>query len=639
MTLRRLAGSPAIWLLAGFLLTIAIYAPGVSGPWLFDDFPNIVDNAGVKPATASLDALVNAAMASPASEFKRPLASLSFAINYLLTGSDPGPMKVTNIVLHLLNGLAAYLFLGGLFQAAGVAVLRARRYAAAVSVSWMVLPIQLTAVLYVVQRMESMANLAVLLGLWGYVHGRMRMLRHADGFILALVSLLAGTSIGVMAKETAVLLPLYAALVELLIFRGRRSATGPGLDRRIVGVFLGGLLAPLLVGLAWLTPRVLDPRLWATRDFTLATRLLSEARIVTEYIAWTLAPTPQALSFYHDDVLISSSLFSPVSTLFALIFLAVWVLCIVGFRRRAPLVALGLALYLAGHVMTATVLPLELVYEHRNYFASLGLLITLAGGIMAWQTHAPGRPYVWGAAACAAIIVWSGITLNTAQAWGSPLSLAQELASRAPRSPRAQYELGRTYIILGGYNPSSPFTAKAYAPLEAAAALPNSSVLPEQALIFLNARLGVPIKDIWWTSMDAKLSARPPSVQDESSLESLSNCLQAGNCHFPSGRLMDAFLAALSHENATPRLKAMYADFAWNSLDDRPLALRVQHEVVTGAPAEPAYRVTLARMCISTGDTACALDQLRWMKRANLGGWLDKDILAIESRMATARSS
>ncbi len=40
----------------------------------------------------------------------------------------------------------------------------------------MLLPINLTGVLYVVQRMESMANLFVLLGLIGYVAGRRRML-------------------------------------------------------------------------------------------------------------------------------------------------------------------------------------------------------------------------------------------------------------------------------------------------------------------------------------------------------------------------------------------------------------------------------------------------------------------------------
>jgi len=637
--LRRLAASPLTWLLFGLLLTFALYSPGIRGGWLFDDFPNIVDNAGVQPASGTLGNLVNAAMASPASDFKRPLASLSFAINYLATGMQPGPMKATNIAFHLFNGVAAYFFLAALFRAAGTVALTARRYAAVLAVAWMVLPIQLTAVLYVVQRMESMANLAVLLGLWGYIHGRERMRRDAGGFALAVLSVFAGAAVGLLAKETAVLLPLYAGLVEVLVFRGRRTANPESpIDRRIVGMFFIGLVLPLFVGSTWLFPRILDPKFWATRDFTLGTRLLTEARVVVDYIVWTLAPTPRALSFYHDDFQVSSSLVSPFSTLVSLAFLALWVIGAIFMRRRSQLVALGMALYLAGHVMTATVLPLELVYEHRNYFASLGLLIALAGAALKLAELRPQRNALAGFVACLAIALWSGVTLITAQAWGAPLSLAVELARRAPESPRAQYELGRTYIIYGAYDPASPFTAKAYAPLERAAALPKASILPEQALIFMNARMGAPVKDSWWESINRKLEAHPASVQDESSLGALSTCLREKDCAFPTERLTDAFLAALSHQGASPRLKAMYSDFAWNSLDDRNVAIDVQREVVASAPSEPAYHVSLARMCIAMGDQPCAREQLQWMKGANVGGRFASDISNLEARIAKARS-
>ncbi len=98
------------WMLAAaFLVTLAVYWPGLSGAYLFDDYPNIVDNHGVQPPDATLPSLVRAALSSPASEFKRPLASLSFAANYLATGLDPYWMKLTNLILHLLNGLLVFL--------------------------------------------------------------------------------------------------------------------------------------------------------------------------------------------------------------------------------------------------------------------------------------------------------------------------------------------------------------------------------------------------------------------------------------------------------------------------------------------------------------------------------------------------
>ncbi len=197
------------WILfAAFAVTLAVYWPGLSGGFLFDDYPNIVDNHGVQPHDASLASLVGTALSSSSSEFKRPLASLSFAVNYLASGLDPYWMKLTNLVIHLLNGLLVFLLARALLQclpvgarsrampfneheqdldkgiareraptgARGVDDQRIGVIAALIAAGWMLLPINLTGVLYVVQRMESMANLFVLLGLLGYVAGRRRML-------------------------------------------------------------------------------------------------------------------------------------------------------------------------------------------------------------------------------------------------------------------------------------------------------------------------------------------------------------------------------------------------------------------------------------------------------------------------------
>ena len=100
----------------GLALAWLVYAPGLTGGFIFDDFPNVVDNAGVHPSQASVGSLVRAALSSPASDFKRPLASLSFAANYLVTGLDPMPMKATNLVIHLLNGWLLYFVVARLLM-------------------------------------------------------------------------------------------------------------------------------------------------------------------------------------------------------------------------------------------------------------------------------------------------------------------------------------------------------------------------------------------------------------------------------------------------------------------------------------------------------------------------------------------
>jgi hypothetical protein len=626
------------------MVTLAVYWPGLSGGFLFDDYPNIVDNRGVQPVDASFSSLVGAALSSPSSEFKRPLASLSFAANYLVSGLDPYWMKLTNLVIHLLNGLLVFLLARALLRSApeGATSATGRRagvIAALIAAGWMLLPINLTGVLYVVQRMESMANLFVLLGLLGYIAGRQRMLGGSSGdsasgpvaeirgFLLCVVSIVACTGVGVLAKETAVMLPLYAVLVEWLVFRFR-TANGRR-NLRVAGLFVAVLLVPMLVGLAWLTPGIFNPAVWATRDFSLRTRLLSEARIVVDYIRWTLLPTPDALSFYHDDFRISTGLLAPWTTLGSIVFLGALVAVMVWLRNRLPLAALGIGLFLGCQLLTGTILPLELIYEHRNYFASFGLLLAIVPLLAVPPTTMMALPRY--ALLAGTMLCWTGLTALTAYAWSNPLRLAEDLASRAPLSPRAQYELGRTYIVYSHYDPASPFTKLAYEPLERAAALPEASILPEQALIFMNSRMHLPIKDAWWDSLIAKLKTHKPGVQDESSLGALTQCAREQRCDLSKQRMVEAYLAALSHPAPSARLLASYGDYAWNVLDDHALGLSLTREAVGAAPKEAAYRITLIRMLMVADHKDDALAELKQLESLNYGGRLDATLTQLRA--------
>jgi hypothetical protein len=648
----RLARSPALgWLilLAGIVVTAAVYFPGLSGGYLFDDFPNIVDNAGVHINDASVKSLARAAVSSPSSDFKRPLSSLSFAANYYATGLNPAAMKVTNLVIHLLNGWLVFIVARQLLL---LARRRApideqyRRYAgitaALVATGWLLLPINLTAVLYVVQRMEALANFFVLAGLAGYLHARKKMLLARGGWILLLGSLAFGTAVGAMAKETAVLLPLYAFLAEWIII-GFAEAANERVNRKLLLLYLVLLLVPLVAGLAWLLPSLLRPETWAMRDFGLETRLLSEARIVVSYVVWTLAPSSHALSFYHDDFVISQGWMTPATTMICALLLAAAILAIVVLRKRQPVVAVGMALFLGCHTLTATILPLELIYEHRNYFASFGLLLAVVPVISARIFIVPSVPRTTRLACSGivglALLFWATTTFSNAGYWGEPLLLAQELARRGPDSPRAQYELGRQLIIESRYKPDSPYTAQAYAPLERAATLPGSSILPEQALIFMNARMRLPLKDSWWQTLIAKLRARPATVQDDSSLISLMTCQSDKRCDLPTTSMRAAFEAAMSHPKHSSRLAAAYGDYAWNQLNEHDVGLAATEDAVALSPREPAYRITLARMYSVQARPDLARKQVEALQTLNLAGSLDRDIDSVNRQLSTASLS
>lgn len=631
---RRRVALPGAWMLLALLTTIAAYWPGLSGGYLFDDYPNIVNNDALHLSSLDMSGLTRAALSSPSSELKRPLSSLSFAFNHLLTGLDPFWMKVTNLAIHLLNGLLVYFLAERLLLLAGRdKANHASEVAALIAAGWLLLPINLSAVLYVVQRMEGLANLLVLFGLLGYVKSRERMQDGRSGAWLCAASLIFPTALGILAKESAVMLPFYAFCLEWLLFGFRTNRDGSR-DGRIYTVFALLLAVPLVVGLLWLLPSVLSPANWAARDFTLTTRLLSEARIVTGYILWTLLPTPGALSFYHDQIEASTGLFSPWTTFACMILLAISAVTVWLMRKRAPLVSLGLAFFLGGHLLTGTILPLDLVYEHRNYFASLGLLLAVVPLLAVDMNRTLARPRH--ALLGTLLVGWFILTTLTAYAWGDPLRLARDLATRNPSSPRAQYELGFTYVVYSQYQPGSPFIALARDQLELASALPRSPILAEQALIIMSARMGMPQNDDWWHSLTYKLAKKKPSVDDISALTSLTACETSGDCDFHDHIMTEAFLAGLAHPDPNPLLLATYADYAWNVLRDPDLALRMANEAVASQPTEPAYQITLVRILIGLGRREEAVEALKILDNLNYGGQLDKEIEKLSRALADA---
>ncbi len=612
-----------LWILAATLfITALIYWPGLSGGYIFDDYPNIVDNKAVQPDSATMASLAAAALSSPSSTLKRPLASLSFTANYLLTELDPFWMKATNLAIHLINGILVYLL-------SRLLVTRLTPYhpldsgtlATIIAAGWLVLPINLTAVLYVVQRMESLAHLFVFAGLLGYCHGRLRMLNGQGGFVFAALSILIATTLGLMAKETAVLLPLYAVIIEATTFRFNRF--GNLTDKCVVGFFFAILVIPLTLGLSWQLSVVLKPGAWVSRDFTLFERLLSESRIILSYIKWTLTPFPSDLSFYHDDFAISRTISAPWTTAASIITLTAIIAVAIRVRKQRPLVSLGIALYLGAHTLTGTFLPLELVYEHRNYFASLGILLAF----IPWFSDMPllsAKPRM------ILLMLWlsmcGGLTAWTAHAWGHPITLAQELATRAPLSPRAQYALGHTYLHAADYDPNSPYLSAAFSILNRARTLPGASALPESALIFVHSKLDKPVADAWWKDMITKLAAQRPDVDDEAAVMALTQCVRDGECTISTEHMLEMFITATNHSNVGARILAAYSDYAWNVLHDTTLALNLARDATLRAPSEPTYLITLLKMQRAAGQYDEARETQATLETMNSFGRLSDEI-------------
>jgi len=608
-------------------VTAGIYWPGLYGAFVFDDSTFIVTNARLHVQTLRLGDWVLAAMSFPSGAHQgRWLGMLSFALNHYFTGLDPFWLKLSNLAIHLLNGWLVYRLVRATLALRDACVPEARRsrvdgavVAALLAGLWLVLTINLTAVLYVSQRLESLSNTFVLLGLGGYVRARIRHLTGSGGSAALWLSLALCTGIGVLVKESAVLLPLYAACVEFALARGRARDGRPARDVRLLFALVLGL--PLVAGSIWLLTWVGGETSYA-RPFTAIERLMTEARVLVDYVYWTLVPQPEQLTLYHDDVVVSRGLLDPPSTLACGAALVAALVAAVALRGRRPLFALGVLWFFAGHALTGTVVPLMLVMEHRNYFPSIGLLVAIASFVVeSPATRVRPRAIVLVFACLFAFQAFS--TWMRAQEWSDPLRLALSEASKRPGSSAAQYELGRTLLYSRRAGETQPMTEQGFEVLERGARIPASDILHEQLLIVMHAELGRPIEPRWWDSILHKLQTRPPTTADIGGIDALFRCEARGPCPRDYGRLKAIFDAAVAWPSTDGVLLTMHGAFAEHALGDLALAERQYRAALARAPGEPLTHANLIRLLAREGRLDEARAQLARLRRLNHFGSID----------------
>ncbi len=459
------------------LLTLAaiVYSPGLHGPWLFDDYPNILENAVVRLEVLGAASLWQSAFGGQgAGPFGRPLAYLSFALDAYRAGGTGSafPFKLTNLFIHAVNVVLVWLLAGAI----------ARRlprlphvpvFALGVAVLFALHPIMLSSVLYVVQRMTSLAATFSLAALLCWLRARqctttvaadaastsahpVQVASAANrvnvGAARTAAWLLAGGVfflLGIFTKENAVLTLPLALLLDATLYASARPWCWWGrLAPRARWALLG--LAAVVTALVLTTAAQHFAGGYAARSFTLAERLLTEARVLWFYLGLIFLPRIDAFGLHHDDIALSTGWLAPWTTLPAVIGLALLLGVGLWALRRQPLLAIGILWFLIGHSLESSFIPLEIAHEHRNYLPALGPYMLLAGGFcIIWQ-RAPRRQAALLAVLLVAVL--AGTTTLRASQWRDDLSFSQYEVAHHPDSARARNDLASDLARLGDFS-------------------------------------------------------------------------------------------------------------------------------------------------------------------------------------------
>lgn len=116
---------------------------------------------------------------------------------------------------------------------------------------------------------------------------------------------------------------------------------------------------------------------------------------------------------------------------------------------RFRLFRFALGWFFISHLLESTIIPLEMVFEHRNYLATIGFSFLLTYGFIWLYLR-------WGAKLLALVVgvlcvYWAINFYMVAQSWSSRENMAIFWSDSSPQSPRLHGMKGDLYTNLGRY--------------------------------------------------------------------------------------------------------------------------------------------------------------------------------------------
>jgi len=423
------------------LIVVILYHPGLRGGFIFDDYPNLQE-LGTYGGVVDLETFNNFVFNGIASTLGRPLALATFLLDDNDWPSQGLWFKETNLKIHLLTGLLLCWASLNLMRVLGRNETEATWVALLNCAIWLLHPYMISTTLYVVQRMAQLAALFLLCGVTGYLYGRLLIGRSQikTGYIWMSVSLIVFTLLGLFSKENGILLPFLIVVIEACL-----PSTGPKLFWLWRLLFL--LLPSLVIVVGLLSKLEFTGNVWVNRPFTQWERIITQPRILWEYLYHLYIPRIEGRGLFQDGYSFSRNLFSPITTLTSIIGLVCVAAAGIFYRKRFPIASIAILFFLVSHLLESTWLNLELYFEHRNYAASVFLFLPLAVGLVKLPRIIDYKLAYFCGVMIFCLLVF--LTWNRSNLWSDTERLQYYWAVSTPESVRAQNQMVQVLIAQG----------------------------------------------------------------------------------------------------------------------------------------------------------------------------------------------
>ena len=424
-----------LWLSLVIILTVVLYAQVRSCDFLFDDLRLILNNPVIRLSEFSVEGV------SAILQGTRPVAMLFIALNYYFHGYTVVGYHLFNLGVHLITGVVLYYFVVLTLRLSAEHYNKKQTvvFSLAAVTLWMIHPVQTQSVSYIIQRMNVLAGFFFILSMLCYVMGRLH-----GGWVRGLLYCLSGVS-GLCAfgsKEMTLTLPFFILLYEWYFFQELSSVwlQKAGAASVVCGLLFGGflLLFPKLIPMGIITYG------YSLYPFTMAQRLFTEMRVVVYYLSLLIWPDPHRLNLDYDFP-ISFSMTNPWTTWSSGLLLVIMFAVAMVLAKKYRLYSFSLLWFLGNLVIESTVVPLDLVMEHRLYLPSMMLIVA---GVLFFCENVSGF-WLRISFFMLCVVVLSSWTYERNKVWRTPLALMTDTAIKSPGKARPAYNVACEYAKQG----------------------------------------------------------------------------------------------------------------------------------------------------------------------------------------------
>ncbi|MBN2374616.1 tetratricopeptide repeat protein [bacterium] len=442
------------------LTVIAIYGNALTTPFVFDDAGNIVANMRLRDMGNFLKPDI---FSTP-----RAIVELTFAINYRLGGLKVPGYHIVNIIIHLINGILAYLLALMLFMKTlkDMALPKIRAMALFAALIFVAHPLQTQAVTYIVQRFTSMAAMFYLLSILCYLKGRLFSVSNGlsdvkksgmTPFLFYLAASISGI-FAILSKQNAASLPFMIILIEYIFI----DRSWKGWKRKIpcflvILLFwalfilymtgaLGGIQGILIKneGMAVDFSSLPDGRIFGEISRVMREKeglgrwnyLVTQFNVLVIYMRLLILPAGQSADYMYP---FKKGFFDGLTPLVFLILMSILLL---GLRqiKRHPVISLSIFWFFLALSVESSFIPIsDALVEHRLYLPMFGFAVIASYLLF----------YIFSKTRCMTAILASLIILSLCTAtflrnrvWAERTSLWADVLSKNPENYRAWNNLG-----------------------------------------------------------------------------------------------------------------------------------------------------------------------------------------------------